>query len=299
MVLANYSSATRKSYLSAVNNFYKWCLKQRGNPDFDKSNAHRAYLVMRSKSGVAWQTVNGDYSGIRMLYTKVLGRDWDVEKVPRPRKEKCLPSVLSTEQITKLINGATMFKHQFFMILLYSTGLRLSEALNLKLENINTERLQLHVRKGKGHKDRFIMLPKSFLVLLEAYMDYYHPKVYLFNGKYRASRWSNRAAQECINMAIRKTGLSASVSAHTLRHCYATHHLEKGTDLFNLQKQMGHKHLRTTARYVHLCTKHFQRIQHPVNDLCLNLKNINSEICLGSMESPLSASANPVRKPSR
>lgn len=286
MVLANYSSATRKSYVSAASNFFKWCVQHQQDPDFDKTNAHRLYLVARSKSGVAWQTVNGDYSGIRMLYTKVLGREWDVEKVPRPRKEKYLPTVLSQEEVKQLIENATMFKHQFFMLLLYATGLRLGEALNLKLENINVDRLQLHVRKGKGHKDRIVILPKSFIKLLEAYIDYYHPKNYLFNGKYRASRWSNRAAQECINMAIQKGKLSRLISAHTLRHTYATHHIEKGTDLFTLQKQLGHKHLKTTARYVHLCTKHFRSIKHPINDLCLHLKHNNSENYLGNMENP-------------
>ena len=285
MVLANYSTATRKSYVSAAKNFFKWCVRHQNDPDFDKSQAHRMYLVARSKKGLAWQTVNGDYSAIRMLYTKVLEREWDMKKTPRPRKEKYLPTILSQEQIKQLIDHGTMFKHQFFMLLVYSTGLRLSEALNLKLENINPERLQVHVQRGKGNKGRYIVLPPSLVPILEAYLEYYHPKDYLFNGKYRGSRWSNRAAQECINMAIEKGNLPRSISAHTLRHCYATHHLEKGTDLFTLQKQMGHKHLKTTARYVHLCTKHFQQIKHPVNELCLRLKHTNSEIYLGSMES--------------
>jgi len=231
LVLSNYSKATRKSYVSAATNFYKWCILNRDQPGFDKAQAHRLYLVARSKKGLAWQTVNGDYSAIRMLYTKVLNREWDMKKTPRPRREKYLPTILSQEQIKKLIDGGTMLKHQTFMLLLYATGLRLSEALNLKMENVNIERLQIHVRKGKGHKDRYVILPESFVKVLEVYLDIYNPKEYLFNGKYRKSRWSNRAAQECIRMAMRKGELPGSVSAHTLRHCYATHHLEKGTDL--------------------------------------------------------------------
>ena len=113
MVLSNYSLATRKSYVSATKNFYKWCLKNVNNPDFDKTQAHRLYLVERSKKGLAWQTVNGDYSAIRMLYTKVLNREWDIKKTPRPRKEKFLPTVLSQGQIKQLIDHGTMFKHQF------------------------------------------------------------------------------------------------------------------------------------------------------------------------------------------
>ena len=154
LVLSNYSLATRKSYVSAASNFYNWCLKQASDPDFDKANAHRMYLVARSKSGLAWQTINGDYSAIRMLYTKVLARQWDMKKIPRPRKEKYLSTVLSQDQIKHLIEHASMFKHQFFMLLLYSTGLRLSEALNLKPEHINVERLQLHVRFGGSEKTK-------------------------------------------------------------------------------------------------------------------------------------------------
>ena len=168
------------------------------------------------------------------------------------------------------------------MLLVYATGLRLSEVLNLKPEDINPERLQVRVRKGKGHKDRYVLIPKSIVPILQAYLEYYHPVDYLFNGKYRGSRWSNRAAQECINVALQKGNLPRSISTHTLRHCYATHHLEKGTDLVSLQKQKGHKHLKTTSRYIHLCTKHFQRINHPINDLCLQLKHTNSETCLGN-----------------
>lgn len=287
LVLSSYSLATRKSYLSAATNFYKWCLKNSKHPDFDKANAHRLYLVARAKKGLAWQTVNGDYSAIRMLYTKVLGREWDMKKTPRPRKEKYLPTILSQEQIKQLIDNGTMFKHQFFMLLVYSTGLRLSEALHLKEENINIDRLQLHVQRGKGSKGRYVVIPESIIPIYKAYLDYYRPVNYLFNGKYRASRWSNRAAQECINMAIQKGKLPKSISAHTLRHSYATHHIEKGTDLFTLQKQLGHKHLKTTARYVHLCTKHFQQIKHPVNDLCLRLKHTNSETYLGNGVSSL------------
>ena len=115
LVMANYSLSTRKSYVSAANNFYKWCLKNVNDPDFDKSQAHRLYLVERSKKGLAWQTVNGDYSAIRMLYTKVLGRQWDMKTTPRPRKEKYLPTILSQEQIKQMIDHGTMFKHQFFI----------------------------------------------------------------------------------------------------------------------------------------------------------------------------------------
>jgi site-specific recombinase XerD len=140
LVLVNYSKATRSAYIRATTSFYKWCIVNKNQPDFDKSQAHRFYLVARSKKGLAWQTVNGGHSAIKMLYTKVLNLEWDVKKTPRPRKGKYLPTVLSQDQIKRLVDHGMMFKHQFFMLPLYVTGLRLSEALNLKLENINPER---------------------------------------------------------------------------------------------------------------------------------------------------------------
>lgn len=282
LVLRNYSKATRKSYVGAVRKFHKWCSDRAKDPDFDKPNAHHNYLITRTKKGYAWQTINNDYSAIKMLYTKILDRDWDVNKIPRPRKEKTHPLILSKNQLEELINHGSMFKHQFYMLFLYSTGLRLSESLNLKIEDINIERLQIHVKRGKGNKSRYINFSKSILPILNVYLNKYRPTPYLFNGMYQSSHWSESAAQKCIKNAVAKAGLSKLISAHTLRHCYATHHLEKGTDLFTLKKQLGHSNLRTTARYIHLCTRHFQQIKHPVEDLCLRLKHTNLETCLGN-----------------
>ena len=277
MILRNYSRSTRKCYISAVRNFYKWCHSQQNNPGFSKKEAHRAYLIMRYQSGLAWQTVNGDYSAIRMLFTKVLDREWDTKILPRPRKEKTLPLVISQQEISKLINKAAIFKHQVFVILLYATGLRLSEALRLKFEDIDRKRLQLRVRRGKGNKDRYVLFPNTILPVLEKYYNYYRPHLYLFNGKTPGNRWSIRAAQHSIITARQNAEIPRAVSAHTLRHCYATHHLENGTDLVTLQRQLGHKNLRTTARYIHVCNKHFTRIHHPINQLEYCLKDTISE----------------------
>ncbi len=293
MVLKNYSRSTRKCYCCAVKKYFEWCESQKDNPDFSKTNAHRSYLVYRHKSGLAWQTVNGDYSAIRMLYTKILDRPWDEKKLPRPRKEKTLPLIVSQQDISKLIDHTSMFKHQMFFILLYSTGLRLSESLHLKLEDIDRKRLQIRVRRGKGHKDRYVIFPKRLIPVLEKYHEYYHPHLYVFNGKIRGSQWSVRSAQGSIIQARRKAKLHQGITAHTLRHCYATHHLENGTDLVTLQRQMGHKNLRTTARYIHLCNKHFTRINHPFNQLEFCLKDTHLEISSDNTEKNSSANTNP------
>jgi len=293
MILKNYSQSTLKCYLSAVRNFYLWCEMKKDDSDFSKENAHRQYLVHRYKKGLAWQTVNGDYSAIRMLYTKILNRKWEEKKTPRPRKENALPLVISQQDISKLIDNAAIFKHQMFFILLYATGLRLSEALHLKFEDIDRKRLQIRVRRGKGHKDRYIIFPNSLLPVLEKYFKYYRPHLFIFNGRVRNSQWSIRSAQEAIIQARRRAKIHQSVTAHTLRHCYATHHLENGTDIFTLQKQLGHKNLRTTARYIHLCNKSFTRIFHPLDQLAFCLKNIISDNSSDDLENSTSKNIDP------
>jgi len=142
MTLKNYAKATRKSYHSAVRNFYNWCKEQQSNPNFDKSDAARQYIVERYSMGKAWQTINGDYSALKMLYTNVLGREWNGKKLPRPRKEKYLPTILSQEEVKRIIESGGIFKHQVLMALLYGTGMRIGDAVGLKLRDINFDRMQ-------------------------------------------------------------------------------------------------------------------------------------------------------------
>ena len=287
LTLSNYSEATRRSYRGAIRNFYIWCQGQQDNPDFDKDTAHRQYLVMRYNSGKAWMTVNGDYSAIKMLYKNVLNREWDEKKLPRPRSEARIPEVLSKEEMTVLIAAGHNFKHRVLMALLYGTGLRIGEAVNLRVADIDFNRMQVHVVKGKGARDRMVVLPEKLKLILGEYIAFANPENYIFYVRSKKKRLSIRGAQHAIHEAVKDAGIKKRVSAHTFRHCYATHHLEMGTDLITLQKQMGHKHLKTTAGYVHLCMEHFRRIHHPINDvaLCLDRENtVSGKSCesLGS-----------------
>jgi site-specific recombinase XerD len=255
-----------------VRRFYLWCESQRSKSGFDKSKVVRQYLVYRFEIGKAWQTVNGDYSALKILYEEVLGRDWKLQGVPRPRKEKYLPSILSQKQVVGLIDHASIFKHQALFILLYGTGLRLGEVLNLKIEDINEDRGQLFVKKGKGAKDRYVQVPAKVLAVVDIYKNLYEPKIWLFNGRHSGVRYSRRAVHHAFNRAKKGAGISGQASPHTLRHCYATHHLENGTDLVSLQRQLGHKRIKTTIRYIHLCKGHYVRICHPIEKLALCLK---------------------------
>ena len=180
----------------------------------------RSYLLHRYDQGRRWQTINGDYSAMQKFYVHVLDQKWNVDHLPRPRKEHSLPAVLSGEEVQKLINAGCTYKHQIFMALLYGTGLRLSEALGLELTHIDGHRQQIRVVKGKGAKDRYVALPQCLLELLRNYYRVYHPQRYLFNGKHKGTQWAQRSAQHAVEQARLQAGIGRTVSPHILRHCY-------------------------------------------------------------------------------
>lgn len=268
LILRNYSTSTINAYGSALRQFLVWREGEGMGVSFAQEDVRR-YLLYRYDRGRRWQTINGDYSALQKFYVHVLDQPWNVDHLPRPRKERSLPTVLSMREVELLINAGRSLKHQVFMALLYATGLRLSEALSLELTHIDGQRRQLRVIKGKGAKDRYVNLPEALLELLRTYYRTYRPQKYLFNGKYGGTRWANRSAQYAIGQARRAARIERPVSPHVLRHCYATHHLENGTNLVYLKEQLGHKNLKTTARYVHLCVEYPRRVNHPLTKLQL------------------------------
>jgi integrase/recombinase XerD len=266
LTLKNFSKSTRRAYGCALRQFFSYREKHGMNGSFTQEQA-REYILYRYDQGLKWQTINGDYSAMYKFYRKVMGLAWDVQHIPRPRKERSLPPVLSRQELQLVIECGGTFKHQVFMILLYSTGLRLSEALNLRLSHIDGERLQIRVVKGKGAKDRYVEMPPCLLTLLRDYYRAYRPQQLLFNGKFVGRPWARRSAQWAIQHARKAAGIERSVSPHVFRHCYATHHLENGTNLVYLKEQLGHKHLKTTAKYIRLCKSYQKQVRHPVADM--------------------------------
>ncbi|MEZ4888649.1 MAG: tyrosine-type recombinase/integrase [Chitinophagales bacterium] len=269
--LKNYSVATRKSYGCALKQFLHWRIKQGFLTPLDQSQARR-YILYRYDQDLKWQTINGDYSALLHYYRDVKKLSWDVEHIPRPRKERQLPRIISKQAVEKMISHAPNLKHQAFLCLLYGTGIRLSEALNLKITDIDGQRKQIFIR-GKGAKDRYVDLPECLLLLLRHYYKMYRPITYLFNGAVRGEQLAHRSAQHLIQQIRKAANIQKTVSPHTFRHCYATHHLENGTDLLYLQKQLGHKQLKTTARYIHLVKTYSWRIHHPIATLQISYHN--------------------------
>jgi len=154
----------------------------------------------------------------------------------------------------------------------YVTGLRLSEATGVRLSDIDRDRLQIRVSQGKGGKDRYIRIPQILIEILEDYYRHYRPEKYLFNGWNVGDRYCSSSGQWTMRQAKKKSKLSKQASVHTLRHAYATHHLEGGTDLVFIKNQLGHKYLKTTEKYIHLCAERHTQINHPIDKISQNIK---------------------------
>lgn len=292
LILKNFSLATRKMYLRSIKSFLRFSKSKFPNQALSQDLASQ-YIIQRHKRGKAWSTINCDYSALRKYFREVLRVEWSLRKTPRPRKELDLPPVLSVEDIIKLINNAATYKHQVFITFVYATGLRLSEATNVTFDDIDRHRKQIRVRKGKGAKDRYIQVPDCLIDILERYYYAYKPTKYLFNGYTKGARYATSSGQWTMRQAKKKARISKQASIHTLRHAYATHHLEAGTDLVFLKNQLGHKHLKTTERYLHLCVDRRRHIIHPLDKIHPQLDWMaRSATCSATMEKPLSAPTN-------
>jgi len=266
----NYSKATQKSYLSTLKCFLNY-QSNHGNHDITEEEI-KSYITYRFKQGVVWSTVNCDYSSLKLFYCHVLNKEWKDFLLQRPRGEKPLSVIISRQSVVKLIESASNYKYQVFFSLVYATGLRLNEAIQLRIEDVDGERKKIHVRRGKGAKDRYVDIAQPILVLLREYYIAYRPFLYLFNGYIPGHPISPRTIQHAMKKAVKKAGIRKKVTFHTLRHCYGTHHLESGTDLIYIKNQMGHSNLKTTSRYLHLCKDYPRQINHPIADMSIRYR---------------------------
>jgi site-specific recombinase XerD len=222
------------------------------------------YLVLERKISLSYQ--NQSINAIKFYYERVLGGQRKIYLVERPRREKTLPEVLNEKEILSTIKQVKNIKHKAIILLLYSSGLRLSELLNLKIKDIDSNRMQVFVQQSKGRKDRYTLLSKKVLPVLRQYLIEYKPKEWLFEGA-KGKQYSESSVQTIVTEAYQKAGIKKKVSTHTLRHCFGTHLLENGTDLRYIQVLMGHESIKTTEIYTHVTTKGFDQIINPLDKL--------------------------------
>lgn len=251
MQLRNYSSRTIRTYsdlLTKVEKFYNLPLDTVSVENF------KAYLHHRiTKEEISVAMVNQYISAFKILQVDVLKRDWQQIKIKRPRREKKLPVVLSIDEVERLIAVTQNIKHKSILMLSYSSGIRLEELQQIKPSAIDSSRMQVHVVQGKGKKDRYTLLSVKALETLRVYYKYTRPSNYLFESQYKKGKpLAGSTLNKIVKKNATKAGITKKISFHTLRHCFATHLLEKGVNLRLIQQFMGHTSLKTTSGYLHL-----------------------------------------------
>jgi integrase/recombinase XerD len=226
--------------------------------------AFMRYLVTERKISISYQ--NQSINAIKFYYERVLGGHRKVYLVDRPREEKKLPIVLSEKEVADLLIATLNLKHKAILTLAYSAGLRLSEITSVKLTDIDSKRMQIRIEQGKGKKDRYTLLSPKLLNLLRIYFTKYKPLKYLFEGPDK-SQYSGRSVQLILQKYAVLAGIKKKISVHSLRHSFATHLLENGTDLRYIQNLLGHESSKTTEIYTHVTTKGFDKIKSPLDNL--------------------------------
>jgi site-specific recombinase XerD len=261
-----YSYKTIKGYLYYNKDFMNHVRK---NPSEIKDEDIKDYLVyLAEEKGSATSTLNQAINALKFYYGTVLKKKF-IYEVRRPRKDKKLPVVLSPEEVAKILGVAGNIKHRAILMLVYSAGLRVGEVVRLKPEDIDSNRMLIHIRGSKGRKDRYTMLSKRALETLNRYWKVYKPTKWLFEGA-RAGRYiSIRTVQKIFEHACEKAGMKKDITVYTLRHSFATHLLETGTDLRYIQELLGHAHSKTTEIYTHVSTRNISRIRSPLDNLDL------------------------------
>lgn len=261
-----YSESTIKTYIESAKAFLMFVhpksLQEIDNDDMvDFVNE----CIIKKKLSYAYQ--NQVINAVKIFFREIEHSKFDVEKFERPRRQHLLPNVLSKEEISSILRAHINVKHRTMLSLIYACGLRRSELLNLKPVDIDGNRKLLLIRQSKGKKDRIIPLSMKIIEMLREYYKLYKPAIWLFEGQRKGEQYSEKSLQSVLKQSLEKARIQKPVTLHWLRHSYATHLLESGTDLRYIQELLGHKSSKTTEIYTHVSTRSLQKIKSPFDDL--------------------------------
>ncbi|MEX2591381.1 MAG: site-specific integrase [Anditalea sp.] len=261
-----YSESTIKTYTGTLKLFFRFLknkpLGEIGNEDLEKFN--KEYIIAR-KYSVSFQSQV--INGVKLFFNIRKNKKLDPDIIHRPKKPKLLPNVLSKEEVKMILEAHKNIKHRAMLSLIYACGLRRGELLNLKILDVDSRRGLLIIRQAKGKKDRVVPLSDKIVELLRAYYQFEHPRIFLFEGQNEGQPYSEKSLENVLKQALKKVKIAKPVTLHWLRHSYATHLLENGTDLRYIQEILGHQSSRTTEIYTHVSTKSLQKIKSPFDDL--------------------------------
>jgi len=264
MTIRNMSVNTQKAYIRAVKNF---SLHFGRSPDKLTFEDVRTYQLHLASRGLGAQAINQIMCALRFFYGTTLGKTGVSEHIPLGRRPDALPPVLGRDEVERFLQAVTDLEFRTAFVTIYATGLRVSEAAALKIKDIDSDRMVIHIRQGKGRKDRYVMLSEQLLDILRAYWKCTRPKLFLFPGPNPHRPITVRSLQRACRLAADTAGLDKSITVHTLRHSFATHLLEHGVDIRVIQDLLGHRHIDATARYARVATNTIRKIKSPLEAL--------------------------------
>lgn len=262
MELRGYSPQTQKHYLCHLGLLEKHAGKPAHQLTPDEL---KQFLHYRIKSGISYSNINISCNAFKFFFNKVLSYNWSDDVIIRPKRPKKLPHVLSKDEILSITDHVLNLKHKTILLTTYSSGLRISETLNLRISDIDSKNMLVRVNLGKGKKDRLTVLSQENLNMLRLYWKRYKPTDLLFPGLVAGKPIAARNIQHVFQLAKDKSGITKPATVHTLRHSFASHLLEDHTDLRTIQVLMGHSDISTTSHYIHLSTNHISSIKSPLD----------------------------------
>jgi integrase/recombinase XerD len=268
----NYSQTTVTTYLKVIEDFSRHFHRPPDELGKEQLRASQVHLIQERKLGV--RTVGLHTAALRFFYCKTLKRMYPVEEVPYPRAPRRLPIILTREEAIRLIDSASNLFHRAMLITMYSTGMRRAELCRLKVEDIDSTRMLIHIRQGKGGKDRDVPLSPKTPETLREYWRWMRPKTYMFPGTINGSRADKpitpKVLWEACREAAQRAGITKAVRPHLLRHSFATHLVEGGADLPTVQALLGHTDLKPTSIYLHLSERHIKAAGTPLDNMELS-----------------------------
>ena len=260
-----YSESTLKVYKSMLTIFFKhyYFKKTDKITQKDITKFNYSYFI---KNRYSYTSQNQFISAIKLFYKKHNKFEIDLGLIERPKKSKHLPQVLSIKEVENILNATRNLKHKMILSIIYSAGLRIGEALNLKLKDLDSERMVILIENAKGMKDRYVPLSEKLVLHLREYYKIYRPKNYLFEGQY-GGKYTQSSSRNILKQALLRTNIKKKVTLHTFRHSYATHLLESGTDIRYIQELLGHHSPKTTMIYTHVTRQNIENIKSPFDNL--------------------------------
>lgn len=263
-----YSDQTIKNYIGNLIQFFKYYAPL-AYDEITADHVSRYNYNVIVKNGLSVSFQKGIVGAVKLFYSYTKDSKMSLERLQHPKVEKRLPEVLSKGEIERVLDAAANLKHKALLSITYACGLRRSEVLNLKIKDLDSNRKLIRIEQAKGNKDRYVPFSDKLKCLLQEYYKMYHPKEYLFEGQ-KGTKYGERSFELVLAHCVKKAGIVKRVTLHTLRHSYATHHLEAGTDLRYIQELLGHNSPRTTMIYTHVSNRKIAELQSPFDDLKIN-----------------------------